>query len=113
MKRKKKYFILPVLLFLLVYFLVHLKNYFQVGYFYTVIKDDIFDKFFYYLEMPGSIPGFLLVILIYQNVHNYNDCVAEILITVFNCLFYGFIFWFFGPLIISFLRRESERLKGL
>jgi len=79
-------------IYLLIYIAIHMKNYFQVGELFEVIKGDSFDKAFQFISIPGFIPTFLLIVLVFQNIHNYPTWFLELFSLVFNCLFYGYVF---------------------
>ena len=98
--------------FFLVYVGIHLKNYFQVGEFFLVIKDDVFDKAFGYINFPGQIPTLFLIVMIFWNIHNYPFWFSETISLIFNCMFYGFTLGKLLPNLCSRLKRMTQLHKG-
>ena len=79
-------------IFILVYVAIHLKNYFQVGYLFAVVNGDPFDSAFQLISIPGYIPTFILIIVIFHNIHNYPLWFLEVFSLIFNCIIYGYSF---------------------
>ncbi len=100
-KEDIKRMVLVATIYLLVYVAIHLKNYLQVGELFGIIKGDNFDKAFQFISIPGFIPTFMLIVLIFQNIHNYPSWFLEIFTFIFNCLFYGYVF---GRCSLKFVR---------
>ena len=91
MTRQKHQIVLTVSgLCVLLWLGIHIKNYFQVGNLFMVIKGDGWDKVFHVLGLPGSIPS-VLIAVVFWSVHDYPYYfVVEILPLLFNCAFYSF-----------------------
>lgn len=90
-------------IYFVLYVAIHFKNYYQVGDLFGVIKGDGFDRAFELLSMPGFIPMFMMVILIsYKAFHNTPQWFLEIFSLTFNCIFYGYFFYF----IVNKLRKS-------
>jgi hypothetical protein len=68
MNAKRRLFLITSVSLAVVFTAVDLKNYLVNGApFY--VSDDLFDKFKIYATMPGAIPAFFIVLLVYQNAH--------------------------------------------
>jgi hypothetical protein len=94
--------------FFFVYVALHLKNYFQVGHLFLVVKGDVFDKAFYYISFPGLIPTVLLIIAIFRNIHNYPLWFLETLSVFFNCAFYGYLFGKLLPTLYAKMKTKKR-----
>jgi hypothetical protein len=76
MNAKRRLFLMTSVLLAAVFAAVDLKNYFvNRAPFY--VSDDLFDKFKIYATIPGAIPAFFIVLLVYQNAHAFNFYVLE------------------------------------
>lgn len=69
---------------------IDLKNIISNGAAFTV-NDDIFDKFKFYATIPGYVPAFLIIFIVYQNIHNYNFYVIELITLLCSSILYGWI----------------------
>jgi len=108
MKKDIKRILVAASCFFLVYVAIHFKNYLQVGKLFIVIKDDVFDKCVFYINLPGQIPAFLLIITIFQNIHNYPWWFSEGLSLILNCIIYGYVFGKIVPTVFARLKRMKE-----
>jgi hypothetical protein len=93
-------------LFLLIYLAVHLKNYYQVGYFFHVVKGDLFDLIYMIIELPGSIATGFYIIFMFWNIHSYSFWMSETVSIICNCVFYSY---FISTLIFYFHRLMFKR----
>jgi|GEM_PF-4190511 len=95
--------------FLFIYLAMHLKNYLLVGLPLFVVKGDVFDQIFQMISFPGQIPAYILILIVFRNIHNYPMWFSESLSLICNCLFYGYVFGKVFPVIVSKIkRRKSE-----
>ena len=76
--------------FLLCFVIVDLKNYLKNGAPF-IVNDDIFDKLKFYLNLPGEMVGFLIIIIVYQNIHNYDFYAIETISFISSSILYGWI----------------------
>lgn len=90
MIQKHKIFLITFWGFLTFFALVDLKNYLNNGASF-VVSEDIFDKLKSYLEFPGMVAGFLVVMIVYQNIHNYDFYVLEAVSITTSSMLYGWI----------------------
>jgi hypothetical protein len=87
--------------YLTFYIAIQQKNYVQVGEVFGVIKGDDFDYIFRFLSLPGFIPTFLMIVIIFQNIHDFPWWFLEFFSLIFNCIFYGYMI----PLIANKFRQ--------
>ena len=93
MKTNKKWFLIGALLYAIFFLGVDLKNLNSNGAFF-IVNEDFMDKLKFYSELPGFIPSFVLILIIYQNIHNYDSYVLESFMLLFNSIIYGLIAWY-------------------
>ena len=55
-----------------------------------MVSGDLLDRAKFYSSVPGAIPAFALILLVYRNIHNYNYWVSETATLLFSSVFYGF-----------------------
>lgn len=107
MNENKKYFLLGVIVFLLFSLSVDFRNYMENGEIF-VTKGDFLDSINNYLVIPGFIPSTLLVLLINQNIHNYDFYFMWSFTVIFNSIFYGLLFYFLSLVIKKYYKNSKE-----
>ena len=94
-----------------VYVALHLKNYFQVGELFLIVKGDVFDKAFYCINLPSRLPTVLLSILIiaiFPNMDDFPIWFLETFSVFFNCIFYGYLFGKFLPTLYAQMKTKKR-----
>ena len=111
MTHKRKVFLIASSVFFLLFALVDLKNHLRNGALY-IINDDLFDKIKFYMNLPGYFIGFLVIILVYHNIHNYDSYVLEAVTLVFSSVLYGWITSIISHKFISTRRQSKNNSTG-
>jgi len=106
MKGDKKYFLIAASIFLLYSLSVDLRNFLENGDVF-VVNGDIFDSINFYLSIPGVILSFIPVLIVYQNIHNYDFYFMWSFALIFNGIFYGTVFYFLYPFIKKYLKNSK------
>jgi hypothetical protein len=84
-------FTLAIAAFFVIAAAIHIKNYFQVGHFFMVVKGDVWDHAFDFISSPGSTASFTLITPFY-GIENYPYYTTVYLLPLlFNCAFYGML----------------------
>jgi hypothetical protein len=104
MTQHKKTFLIASGSFLVFFALVAFKDFLVNGAFY-IVSGDVLDGIDYYLIMPGSFLAFLLNIIVYQNIHDYNPYTVLLLGSIFSSFFYGWI-------VSIIIMKWNKRLKN-
>ncbi len=94
--------------FLFIYLVIHLKNYILVGLPLFVVKGDIFDQIFQTINFPGQIPVYIIILIVFRNIHNYPMWFSEGFSLIGNCLFYGYMFGKVLPALASKIKRRKS-----
>ena len=84
---------------MLIFLLIDLKNFLHNGAPF-VIDDDLLDKFKFYATLPGLILAFLVILAVYQNIHNYDYFVMESIRILASSLLYG---WILKTILVRFI----------
>jgi hypothetical protein len=98
MKRDKKYFIIAATIFLILSLIIDLRNYMANGAIF-VINGDIYDTVKFYLGLPGLTLSNIIILIIYQNIHNYSFYFMWSLALLLNSIIYGYLFYFAFPFL--------------
>ncbi len=105
MKNKRVIVIIVASFFLVSFLLIDLKNYYYYGAPY-ITSDDTLDHVKSYLTTPGMIVSFIIVLLIYRNIHDYNYYVVETVALLTSSILYG---WLAAILVM----RRSKHKKNI
>jgi hypothetical protein len=106
MKGNRKHFFIAALVYILFSLVIDLRNYLVNGEIF-IESGDILDSINYYSSIPGFIPSFILILIIYQNIHNYDYYFLWTSSLLFNSLFYGILVYFFIPYIKKLIRHKN------
>ena len=90
MNSNRKAFIVVSVCFLSCFLVIDLKNYIVNGSSF-IVTGDAFDTLKYYLTIPGYYPTFFIILLMGQNVHNYNYFIMEIFTLLLSSSMYGWV----------------------
>jgi len=90
MNSKFRVFLISSICFIIFFLVIDLKNYYTNGASF-VVTGDIFDTLKHYLTIPGSIPSFIVILIVYNNIHNYNYIVMESVTLLSSSILYGFV----------------------
>ena len=102
MKRNKITFIVFAVIFLVISLGIDMRNAVSNGQIF-IMNGDFLDQMHFYLQIPGSIPTFLVVWIFFKNMHAYNFYFMWSFTLLFNCLFYGYAGYLIYPKIKSFI----------
>lgn len=106
MNRYRKHFFIAAIVYILFSVLIDLRNYLVNGEIF-IVNGDILDSLHFYLNIPGRIISFILIFIVYQNIHNYDFYFLWASSLLFNSLLYGFLVYLLVPYIIKLIRRDN------
>jgi len=102
---KRSIFLITAIAVALFFIAIDLRNHLINGASF-VVNDDILDKIKFYLNIPGFVIGFLFIMVIYQNIHNYNYYVIETVSIISSSLIYG---WIASIIVIKFKNSSNKQ----
>lgn len=90
MTQQRKSLLIYSACFLAVFLIIDFKNYISNGAVF-IVTGDIIDQFKHYATLPGTILAFIVLIVVYQNIHNYDFVVLEGITLISSSILYGWI----------------------
>lgn len=107
LKGNRKHFFIGAVAYILFSLLIDLRNYLVNGEIF-IVSGDILDSIHFYSSIPGFIPSFILILIIYQNIHNYDYYFLWTSSLLFNSLFYGILLYLLIPYIKKIVRHKNN-----
>lgn len=108
MKKNKITFIVFAVIFLIISLGIDMRNAIANGEIFR-LSGDMLDQVHFYLQIPGSIPTFLVVWLFFKNGHAYNFYFLWSITLLLNCLFYGYAGYWIYPAIKNLIASRQKR----